>query len=473
MVGWTAEQAMTMASVLIVDDDKMMRDSISDIIHHVGHFADTAANLEEGIALASANLYDVVFLDVWMPDGNGLEALPKFKSSQGKPEIIIITGMGDADGAELAIKSGAWDYIEKGGSIKDLSLSLKRALEYREQKEAKKPRLALKKGNIIGESPAIKQCLDLMARAASSENNVLITGETGTGKELFARAIHENSTRTAGDFVVVDCTALPDTLVESMLFGHERGAFTGADRPKEGLFRHAHKGTLFLDEIGELPLPLQKVFLRVLQERRFRPIGGKKEIESNFRLLAATNRNLEKMVQEGTFRQDLLFRIQTISIQLPPLRERIDDIREIALNHINKTCQISGEPVKGFSPDFFETLELYNWPGNVRELLNTLDKVMSDAFDEPTLFPRHLPTKIRVQAARRQVKGRQKPEENREAPPTLVSMQAYLDEAKTIYLADLMSHTQGNIKKACEISGLSRSHLYQLLKRYTIAPQAD
>ena len=458
-----------MASVLIVDDDEMMRASITDIIHHVGHFADAAANLKEGLALAAAGRYDVVFLDVWMPDGNGLEALPRFKSSEGKPEIIIITGMGDADGAELAIKSGAWDYIEKGGSVKDLSLSLTRALEYREQKEAKKPRLALKKGNIIGESPAIKQCLDLMARAAGSDSNVLVTGETGTGKELFARAIHENSARVTGDFVVVDCTALPDTLVESMLFGHEKGAFTGADRQKAGLFRHAHRGTLFLDEIGELPLTLQKVFLRVLQERRFRPIGGKKEIESDFRLLAATNRNLEKMVQEGTFREDLLFRIQTISIQLPPLRKRKDDIREIALHHIHKTCKISGEPVKGFSPDFFETLELYNWPGNVRELLNTIDKVMADAFDEPTLFPRHLPTKIRVQAARRQVKGSITTEQTTSGLGKLSSMQAYLDEAKTIYLSDLMAHTHGNIKEACAVSGLSRSHLYQLLKKHKVA----
>jgi two-component system, NtrC family, response regulator len=261
--------------------------------------------------------------------------------------------------------------------------------------------------------------------------------------------------------------------VESMLFGHEKGAFTGADRQKEGLFRHAHKGTLFLDEIGELPLSLQKVFLRVLQERRFRPIGGKKEIESDFRLLAATNQNLDKMVQDGTFRQDLLFRIQTISIQLPPLRERKDDIREIALHHFNKTCKISGEPIKGFAPDFFETLELYNWPGNVRELLNTLDKVMSDAFDEPILFPRHLPTKIRVQVARRQVKGFKKSETGKETSSKLTSMQAYLDEAKTIYLADLMAFTHGNIKTACAVSGLSRSHLYQLLKKYEISAQSD
>ncbi len=167
-----------MASILIVDDDDMMRTSISDIISHMGHFADTAENLKEGLQMTSANRYDVVFLDVWMPDGNGLDALPKFKSSQGKPEIIIITGMGDADGAELAIKSGAWDYIEKGGSVKDMSLSLTRALEYREQKEAKKPRMVLKTENIIGESPAIKQCLDMMAQAASSDKNVLITGET-------------------------------------------------------------------------------------------------------------------------------------------------------------------------------------------------------------------------------------------------------------------------------------------------------
>ncbi len=462
-----------MANILIVDDDAMVRTSMAAIIGHAGHFADLAASLKEGLALVEEGRYDVIFLDVWMPDGNGLEAIPKFRTTPGHPEIIIMTGLGDPDGAELAIKSGAWDYIEKGASVKELNLSLTRALQYREQKEAKKPRLALKKEDIIGNSPAINQCLDLMAQAASADSNVLITGETGTGKELFARAIHNNSARAEGNFVVVDCTALPETLVESMLFGHERGAFTGADRPTEGLVRHAHGGTLFLDEIGELPIGLQKVFLRVLQEHRFRPIGSKKELHSDFRLICATNRNLEDMAKEGGFREDLLFRVQTISIHLPPLRDRKDDIREIALHHLNKTCKLSGEPIKGFSPDFFETLCFYNWPGNVRELLNTLDKVMADAFDEPTLFPRHLPTNIRAQAVRRQVKGAPPPpvETPGREPFRPKPMQQFMDEMKAHYLTDLMAWADHDVRQACSVSGLSRSHLYQLLKKFNISSQ--
>jgi two-component system NtrC family response regulator len=257
-----------------------------------------------------------------MPDGNGLDYLPSLREASSSPEVIIITGAGDPDGAELAIKSGAWDYVQKGAtSIKDMMLPLTRAMEYIKEKRTKRPPIVLKRAGIAGDSRAIRECLDLVSQAASSQTSVLLTGETGTGKELFARAIHENSSRASKSMVVVDCTALPDTLVEGLLFGHEKGAFTGADKTQEGLIQQADGGTLFLDEIGELPLTVQKTFLRVFAGTPFSTDGGQKERESDFRLVAATNRDLEQMVREGQFRQDLLYRLKAFSIELPPLRE--------------------------------------------------------------------------------------------------------------------------------------------------------
>ena len=305
-------------------------------------------------------------LDVRLPDGSGLEALPKIREVSYSPEVIIITGMGDPDGAELAINCGAWDYIEKPASIKQMTLPLMRTLEFREGKKAKRIPVLLKRENIIGNCPRMMEALEQLAQAASIDANVLITGETGTGKELFARAIHENSNRASGGFVMVDCTALPESLLESILFGHEKGAFTGADKSKDGLIKHADGGTLFLDEIGELPLSTQKAFLRVIQERRFRSIGGKEERRSDFRLIAATNRNLDQMVQKDLFRSDLLFRLRSFIIEVPPLRERVEDIKDLVTYYTNNFCSIYDIETKGFSPDFFDAMAKYNWPGNVR-----------------------------------------------------------------------------------------------------------
>ena len=304
-----------------------------------------AATLKEGLEKVKSGAVDVVFLDVRMPDGNGLEVLPEIQASSGEPEVIISTGYGDADGAELAIKSGAWDYIEKSSSAKAIHLSLTRALQYRKEKKtaivANAVRV-LRRVNIIGDSPQIHACLDMVAQAAVSDINVLITGETGTGKELFAQAIHNNSARAKSSFVVVDCAALPDTLVESLLFGHVKGSFTGADKDREGLIRKADGGTLFLDEVGELPLVLQKAFLRVLQEHRFRPVGSKSEVKSDFRLVAATNRRLETMATEGTFRKDLLYRISVFALDLPPLQERLSDMKRLARFQTNRLCERHG-----------------------------------------------------------------------------------------------------------------------------------
>ncbi len=467
-----------MASVLIIDDDELMVSSLELMVRRLGHEAASALALKAGIDLAASREFDVVFLDVRMPDGNGLDALPRIAEAPAGPEVIIITGFGEPDGAELAIKSGAWDYLEKGASVKDMTLSLERALQYRREKKAgtgKQNVIALKREDIFGTSPQLRACLNQVAQGAASDANILITGETGTGKELFARAIHRNSPRAQKNFVVVDCAALPETLAESLLFGHEKGSFTGAEKPQEGLVRQAHGGTLFLDEIGELPLAVQKTFLRVLQERKFRPLGSTREIASDFRLVAATNRDLDAMVADHQFRADLLFRLRSFTIELPPLRERAEDIKDLARNHLDRLCEGNGLPSKGFSPEFLDALLAYHWPGNVRELANTLIRAFSAARFEPTLYPKHLPTQVRVQVLRNAVHHlatAPPPEAPRNGTQRLPRFQDFREsvyiEAEKHYLQDLMALAEDNIPEACRLSGLSQSRLYALLKKHRI-----
>jgi len=460
-----------MGNILIIDDDQLICETLADVVKSLGHEAAFALTLENGLKKAWDQDYDVVFLDVRMPDGNGLQALPRLRETPGFPEIIIITGYGDMDGPELAIKNGAWDYIQKPFSKKEMLLPLIRALEYRQEKKAKKPLVALNMSGIVGSSPQMQACYDLLAQASQSDVNVLITGETGTGKELFARAIHLNSSRASHNFVVVDCTVLPETLVESMLFGHEKGAFTGADKHQEGLIKQADKGTLFLDEVGELPLPVQKSFLRVLHERRFRPLGSSREIASDFRLITATHRHLEQMLKKGQFREDLLFRLRSLSLELPPLRERRGDIKELVVHFLAKLWGRQAEGTKGLSPEFLEMLMAYDWPGNVRELVNTLERALAAAYNEPVLIPQHLPPHIRIQVAQSAVK---KPLSVHEPPAPyafgekLPSLREYLEEMKAQYLKNLMALVGKDLQKACRISGMSRSSLYAHLKKYRL-----
>jgi two-component system NtrC family response regulator len=463
-----------MGNVLIIDDDELFCEMLSEMVTDMGHGVKFTHSLNEGVVEAANGDYDVVFLDVRMPDGSGLRALPRIRELTDPPEVIIITGAGDPDGAELAIVNGAWDYIEKQSSIKRMTLPLVRALQYREEKKSRKLAVALKLDGIVGEGFKMQACFDVVAHAADSDANVLIFGETGTGKELFARAIHANSSNKS--FVVVDCAALPESLVESALFGYEKGAFTGADKPQTGLIKQADGGTLFLDEVGELPLIMQKAFLRVLQERRFRPLGARQEVESNFRLLAATNRDLDQAVAEGTFRKDLLFRLRSLSLNLPPLRDHLEDIKELVLYHTGKLCESYGIPQKGFSPEFFECLLAFDWPGNVRELINTLDRALAEARHEPTLYPNHLPSYIRIQTARNTV-TRETPELS---PATAAAAgvnlpklrdyrEAAVAQAEREYLKELMVLANSDLAEACRISDLSQPRLYALLKKHRIS----
>jgi len=459
--------------ILIIDDDEGMSYTLVRMVEEAGFLADAAFRLTEGLKKALTGHYDVVFLDVRLPDGNGIEIIPKIRSIPFPPEIIIITAYGEPGGADLALKSGAWDYLQKPSDIRTMELSLLRALEYRSQKQTLKKPLEVDRQGIIGNSPRLLMCISLMGHASKSDANALIYGETGTGKELFARAIHLNSTRSADPFVTVDCTALPHSLAESILFGHVKGAFTGADKSHDGLVRQADQGTLFLDEIGELPLSLQKKLLRVLQEKKFRPVGSKKEIESNFRLVSATNKDLEESVKLGKFRQDLLFRLRTLVIELPPIRERKKDIDALAVYYVEKLCRNYRFEVKTISEDFFDMIHKYPWPGNIREFISALESAVAVDPFSTVLFSKHLPDYIRVKTVEAHAaKGIM--ENDAEQNPSIMRQTLKDYRASAIakierqYLSSIMAQTKWNLKQACEISGLKRARLYQLLKVHNI-----
>jgi len=467
-----------MAHVLIIDDNASIRTTLMKVIQRHGHEVVTAASIEDGLQAARSVDVDVVFLDVGLPDGSGLDIIHTLRETHSSPEVIIITASGDSDGAEIAIRNGAWDYIEKASSMSAMTLPLIRALEYRQAKRGLKNAETFKRDGIIGSSHAITVCYDQVAKAAASDANVLITGETGTGKEIFAWAVHNNSIRSRRAFVTIDCTSLPETLVESVLFGHIKGSFTGATANYEGLVRQADGGTLFLDEVGELPLSLQKTFLRVLEEHRFRPIGAREEVRSDFRLIAATNRDLEAMAKKGEFREDLLFRLKTITVDLPPLRNRKGDVQELASYFVGRICRKYNSAIKEFSPEFIEFILDYDWPGNVRELAHAVEMVVAEARQEPLLYPKHLPSHIRIQVARKRLKKTT----TVKSPPadgilhgttnlyTLrEARESGLAALESRYLTDLMDYTGGDMKEACRISGLSTPRLYGLLKQHGIS----
>ena len=465
-----------MVDILIIDDDRDICTTMAHLIRKRGYEAEFALTLTDGLRMISAAPYDVVFLDVRLLDGNGLNAIQDIRTGVSPPEVVIITGEGDPDGAELAIRYGAWDYIEKPLSVESVTLPIMRALQYRDEKSNTGKTIVLKRGDIVGNSPQIERSLVEVSRVARNQVNVLIEGETGTGKELFARAVHQNSTRSRENFVVVDCAALPQNLVESVLFGHAKGAFTGADQSREGLVKQADGGTLFLDEIGELSLSIQKTFLRVLQEKCFRPVGRSTEVQSDFRMIAASNRDLDEMVQQGRFRQDLLFRIRSVVISLPPLRERKVDIKQLAMHFISQYCDQHQTLLKGFSTDFIEALDDYDWPGNVRELENSILSILSEAGEDPVLYPKHLPNYIRVNIAKKTLTENKR--KFRGSTPTasgLDHMDTFknirtqaLDNAEKQYLKKLIELARWDIKEACRVSNLSRPRLYALLKKHNI-----
>jgi two-component system, NtrC family, response regulator len=462
-----------MSRLLIIDDDVKICRILSRLIESMGDQASTSHTLEEGLNRAASDPYDVILLDLEFPEGNGLDILPGLLKAPSFPEVIIITGTGDTRGAELAFKYGVWDFIQKPFTLEEASLPITRALQYRSEKGAANHAVFLDRAGIIGDSDAIRICLGEVARTSVTDASVLIAGETGTGKELFAKAIHQNSTRSKGPFITVDCGALPETLAESTLFGHEKGAFTGADRRQDGLILQAEGGTLFLDEIGDLPLNIQASLLRTLQEHRIRPLGGKQELPVDFRLVSATNRDLDQMVSENRFREDLLFRIRAIGIILPPLRDRKQDLQEIAIHKIHEMGRRYGLGLKGVSSDFLMHLNAHDWPGNVRELINVLEYALGSAGQDPTLVPKHLPPAYRISRLDFDAVPAKIPSEIEAETPdahaALPTWSAFRQQSEAKYLRMLLAKAGDSREEACSLSGISQSRLYDLLKKHRLS----
>ncbi|MFI5322593.1 MAG: sigma-54-dependent transcriptional regulator [Thermodesulfobacteriota bacterium] len=370
------------STILVVDDEPGMREFLEIMLQKDGYNVETAPDGSEAIDKIEEKLFDLAIVDIQMPVLNGIEVLKKFNEKSPDTTVIMITAYASHETAIEAMKLGAYDYITKPFKIDEIKLVIKKALE---KKKLERENTRLRKeletqygfGNIIGRSPSIVKVFELIKRVAEINVNVLITGESGTGKELVARAIHYSGTRHERPFVPVNCGAIPEALMESELFGYKKGAFTGALKDKRGLFEEASGGTIFLDEIGDLPLHLQVKLLRVLEEKKIRPLGGTEAANVDVRVIAATNKKIEEEVGGGRFREDLFYRLNVIKIVLPPLRERRIDVSPLAIHFINKYSLEMGKDIRGISPKALEILENYHYPGNVRELENIIARCVA------------------------------------------------------------------------------------------------
>lgn len=370
-----------MAKILIIDDERSIRRTLKEILEFENYTVDAVEDGIAGVNEAKANNYDVIFCDIKMPQMDGMEVLAKLKNDGVETPIIMISGHGNIETAVDAIKSGAYDFIEKPLDLNRILVTIKNALEkttlVQETKVLKKQIKTIGKNfNIVGESKALNAIKEMIVKVAPSDARVLITGPNGAGKELVARQLHENSGRRKEEFIEVNCAAIPAELIESELFGHEKGAFTSAIKQKKGKFELASNGTLFLDEIGDMSASAQAKVLRALQENRITRVGGEKDIKVSPRVVAATNKDLRKMIEEGTFREDLYHRLSVIVIEVPSLNERADDIPVLANYFIEKLCAEHGMAQKTFTPEALEGLKAVDWTGNIRELRNIVERLI-------------------------------------------------------------------------------------------------
>ncbi len=457
-----------MTKILLIDDEVMMHVLFADVAEEMGYQFEAASSLTEGRIKAEAENYDVIFLDVLLPDGNGVDEINHFKSLSLSPEVIVITSYADLSGAATVLERGGWEYLTKPLTVDKIRRSLQDVVSYRKHKQVA-PSSVINPEGIIGSSTHLQRSLSRVEEAAQLDVTVMINGETGTGKELFARAVHKHSKRASRPFVILDCASLSPTLLVSQLFGHVRGAFTGADRAQEGVIAQAHTGTLFMDEIGELPMEMQASFLRVLETGSYRPVGSQKELESDFRLVAATNKNLEEMAQQGKFRSDLLYRLRGVLISLPPLRERIEDLEPLVNHYLKKTCAELQVPCKNINDEFWVTLMAYPWPGNVRELKHAVRAAVAASQDSPIIFSRHLPIHVRIGAAQEGLKiSPVDSVANSAEVDAFPKLKDYRDKAEREYVEMLLERSENSMKRAAELAGISRGYLYELLKKHEI-----
>jgi len=368
-------------TVLVVDDDESHRTILQALIKDWGYKLEGVDDGSRAVELAKEKPFDLILMDVRMAVMGGIEALKEIKSYNPSIPIIIMTAYSNVESAVEAIKAGAYDYLTKPLDFDMLRLTMERALEHvslKAENQELKERLvsSFDPGNIVGRSEAIRRLMDMVAMIAPSEATVLINGESGTGKELIAKSIHFNSSRKKGPLVTVNCAALSETLLESELFGHEKGAFTGADKRREGRFMHANKGTIFLDEIGEISPAMQVKLLRAIQSREIQRVGNDQTIQVDVRIVAATNRDLKAEVEAGNFRQDLYYRLNVMAVVVPPLRDRREDIPLLAMHFLYKFADTNRKVVKGFTPQAMDMLLKYDWPGNIRELENAVERAV-------------------------------------------------------------------------------------------------
>ena len=447
------EDAMDNAKILIVDDEIIMRESLSGWLERDGHDVALAASGEEALEILKDSRFDIMLVDIKMEGMSGLDVLSRVKESDPDVAVVMITAYGSISTAIEAMKNGAYDYLLKPFDPEALGVLVEKIIEHQAQareniflREQYKDRTRFE--SMIGQSRPMQEIFDLIEDVAPMDSTVLISGETGTGKGLAAKAIHTKSARGEGPFVVVNCGAIPKHIMESELFGHQKGAFTDAKETKKGRLEMAHGGTLFLDEIGEISMRMQIDLLNVLEDRIFYRVGGTQPLETYFRVIAATNRNIEDAVKEGIFRQDLYYRLNVISFKMPPLRERKEDIPLLAKHFLYRFSQETNKPMEKISRQAMDEMMLYEWPGNVRELENAIERavVVGKAH---TLMPEDLPIF--------------QPEHV--SPPKNSS----LKDVEKGHIFDILNENRWNIAKSAKILGIDRSTLYSKIKRYQLS----
>jgi two-component system response regulator PilR (NtrC family) len=446
--------------ILVVDDERSMREFLEIFFRREGYDVTTVAAVDEALMAVEADDYDVVITDLQMPGRSGLELLHEMRECAPETPIIMITAFATTENAIAAMKQGAHDYITKPFKVDEIRVVVEKALEKKnltsENRRLKTElRSQMRSRNLVGNSVAMQRVYDLVAQVAATKTNVLISGESGTGKELVARAIHEQSDRVSEPFVAVNCGAIPENLLESELFGHVKGAFTGAVQNKAGLFETADRGTLFLDEVGELTPPLQVKLLRVIQEKAIRRVGGTGDRKVDVRILAATNRRLEEEVAAARFREDLYYRLNVIQVALPPLRDRLEDVPLLVRHFIDKYTAELGKPISGVSDDAMDVLLGYPFPGNVRELENVIERAVALARGEwverDSLAPSVLNPPVRDAVSR--------------IPTTGADLEAMLANYERGLLLEGLERSGGVKKRAAQLLGISfRSFRYRLEK---------
>jgi DNA-binding NtrC family response regulator len=467
--GGDSEMMMEMSTretILIVDDEADLRQGVANYLTDEGYAVEQAGSGEEAIKLLRENPFDILMTDMKLPGIDGQTVLQQAMSVY--PEIIgiIVTGYGTVESAVQAMKNGAYDYISKPFQLMEISLILKQALEKRRLKEENaylKNQLKEKYRfeNIIGNSQPMQEIYLLVETIAPTSSTVLITGETGTGKELIAKAIHYNSPRRDQKIVSINCGAIPETLLESELFGHVKGAFTGAHQTRIGRFEQAHKGSIFLDEIGSMSPSLQVKLLRVLQEREFERVGGTEIIKVDVRIIAATSANLEEMVEQGSFRSDLFYRLNVIPIQMPPMRDRREDIPLLVRHFVEKYCRNSALELKTVTQESMKLLMNYNWPGNVRQLENAIERAVALVGLRPMILPTDLPAEVQRSNRNLFLSEIYIPDEG-------VNFNTEVSNVEKELILQSLKKSGGNKKQAAKLLNLKRTTLIEKLKRLNL-----